>query len=63
MEDPKKKCLRIAKGLLYSKEVIHRIEEAQSEEELARIMTTARREKTKAEDIWSDNEIERKRKH
>ena len=62
MEDPKKKCIRIAKNLLYPRDVIQRIEEAQSEEEMDRITTTARREKMRAEDIWGDHEIECKRK-
>ncbi len=41
----KLQCIKAAKNLLYSDEIIEQLEEAQTDEELSRIMKTARMER------------------
>lgn len=53
----KKKAIESAKNLLYKADVIERLEEAESIEEVDRILATARKKKIQEEDAIRDAEI------
>lgn len=52
---------RTAKQLLYGIEVVEKIRNAQSEGEIERILVTARKKRTEAEDAANDIRIARKK--
>lgn len=61
LEGERYRAINAAKGLLYGADVIERLENATSEPEIERILTTARRRKTREEDNILDHEIEKRR--